>query len=180
MTAERAQGRALWRAFRRAQRLTQARARYETAPQPTPASPTEAEQLRMRIDLSRGDTDEITRMSLGLAVPIWIDRMRDWRPAYRQLVAHELVEVTAFEQGSAAMCDPDAALSSKLHRPGEMTGAFNAVAQGLACLAFCPGGVVFAGHHWEALTATPTSEAPTVKDLPKYKDGAKVDPGGST
>ena len=117
-------------------------------------SRTGEELLRMRIEASRGDTDEITRMSLGVAVPMWIDRMRDWSPGFREQKAHELVEITAFDQGVAALCDRDAALSSKLHNPGEMAGAFNAVAQGLACLAFCPGGVVFAGHHWEALSST--------------------------
>lgn len=151
---EQAELTALWQAFGRAQRRD--RARRAAAPQLT-----DAELLTRRIFESRGDTDEITRMSLGLAVPMWIDRMLYWRPSYREQVAQELVEITAGDQGMAALCDRDAALSSKRHNPGEMADAFNAVAQGLACLAFCPGGVVFAGYHWEVTPEAPVPRTPT-------------------
>lgn len=35
-------------------------------------------------------------------------------------------------------------------RPGESARVFNAVADGLALLAFCPGGVHWRGRHWVA------------------------------
>lgn len=105
--------------------------------------------LRMRIDESANDFDAITKACLGAAVPMWIDRMRRWLPREREERAHAHVELTAHSQGVAAIADREAALSSKLHRPGEMGLAFNAVAEGVAILAYCPGGVVFAGSHWE-------------------------------
>ncbi len=111
------------------------------------SSRTEEDLLRMRIEESQGDTDSLTKALLGLAVPMWIDKMRHWRWAYRQEVARKLVDIICSEQAIAAMCDPDARGTA---RKGGLGGAFNAVAQGLAILSFCPGGIVFAGHHWEA------------------------------
>jgi hypothetical protein len=35
-------------------------------------------------------------------------------------------------------------------KPGQTAEVFNALADGLAVLAFCPGGVKFLGQHWEA------------------------------
>jgi hypothetical protein len=110
------------------------------------AATTDEQLLRMRIEASAKDTDATTMMCLGLAVPMWIDRMRYWRPAHREQVAHELGERVAYDQSIAAVVDPDARGTVK---KGEIGSAFNAIAQGLACLAFCPGGVVFAGYHWE-------------------------------
>lgn len=108
---------------------------------------TDADLLRMRIEESRGDLDPVTSAFLGLAVPMWIDQMRAWHPDRRAYKGRELVEVIAYEQAVAAMADPEARGTAK---KGEKGRAFNAIAQGLACLAYCPGGVVFAGHHWEA------------------------------
>jgi hypothetical protein len=131
--------RALWEAFGRHQQRD--RARREAAP---PLS--DAELLRMRIEESQGDTDPFTKALLGTAVPMWIDRMRHWRWEYRKQVADELVDIIAYDQGIAAMCDAEARGTA---RKGDLTRCFNAVAQGLAILAFCPGGIVFAGYHWE-------------------------------
>jgi hypothetical protein len=36
------------------------------------------------------------------------------------------------------------------HKKGDTAKAFNALADGLAMLAFCPGGVKFMGQKWEA------------------------------
>lgn len=43
-------------------------------------------------------------------------------------------------------------------RSGEAAAVFNALVDGLAVLAFCPGGVRFCGHHFEAV-ATPKGSA---------------------
>lgn len=118
------------------------------------AATSDEEILRMRIEESRNGLDMITTAALGVAVPMWIDRMRHWFPREREHRAHALVETLAFTQGSAAMVDRDAMLSSKKHNPGEMAAAFNVLAEGLACLAYCPGGIVFAGNHWEAKPCT--------------------------
>ena len=113
------------------------------------ASRTAEDLLRMRIEESVGDTDAITRSLLGFAVPIWIDKMRFWRWEYRQQVAALCQEVISHHQGIAAICDTEARGTA---RKGDLALCFNAMAQGLALLAFCPGGIVFAGHHWEAQT----------------------------
>jgi hypothetical protein len=118
---------------------------------------TEEELLRAGIDESAKLFNPVLRACLGTAVPMWIDKMRHWRADYRVQVAHGLVEITCHHQGMAAIADP---ADRGTVKEGGVTVAFNAVAQGLACLAFCPGGVVFAGHHWQVAAATPT-EAPT-------------------
>jgi hypothetical protein len=111
------------------------------------AATSDDEILRMRIEESRGGLDPVTTAFLGLTVPMWIEMMRPWHPERRVRKGHELVELIAYEQAIAAMCDTEARGTIK---PGGLTKAFNAIAQGLACLAYCPGGIVFAGHHWEA------------------------------
>ena len=113
------------------------------------ASRTEEQLLQMRIEESQGDIDPMTRSLLGFAVPLWIDRMRFWRWEYRQQVAALCQEVISHHQGIAAICDTEARGTA---RKGDLALCFNAMAQGLALLAFCPGGIVFAGHHWEAQT----------------------------
>ncbi len=113
------------------------------------ASRTEEQLLQMRLEESQGDIDPMTRSMLGLAVPLWIDRMRFWRWEYRQQVAVLCRDVIAHHQGIAAICDTEARGTA---RKGDLALCFNAMAQGLGLLAFCPGGIVFAGHHWEAHT----------------------------
>lgn len=131
---------------RAAARIATRRARERAERDAKWAATTDEQLLRMRIDESRGDLDPVTSTFLGLAVTMWIDEMRAWHPERRVHKGRELVEVIAYEQGVAALADPEARGTAK---QGEKSRAFNAIAQGLGCLAFCPGGVVFAGHHWE-------------------------------
>lgn len=111
------------------------------------AALTDEQILARRIEESRGDTDPITRIFLSTTVPLFIEEMRRWSPSQRQRVAHQLGDLIAHEQGIAALCDTEARGTA---RKGELGKSFNAVARGLAILAYCPGGVVFAGHHWQA------------------------------
>jgi hypothetical protein len=106
--------------------------------------------LRMRIAESKGDIDPTTSAFLGLTVPMWIETMRGWHPDRRIAKGRELVDIIAFDPAIAAMVDDEARATTKKRQPGKLATGFNAVAQGLACLAYCPGGVVFAGSHWEA------------------------------
>ena len=94
---------------------------------------------------------------LGLAVPMWIDKMRWWRPAYREQLAHKIGE----EIGAAQSLIADENAEGRVPRSerGAVAADFNLIAQGLALLAFCPGGVVFAGHHWEAQQGELPAEA---------------------
>lgn len=77
--------------------------------------------------------------SLGVAVPMWIDRCRalsERERAARSAVCSQYVA----ENGD-----------SVLFRTGRTAEAFNRLAEGLALLAFAPGGVTFLGDHWEAV-----------------------------
>lgn len=113
------------------------------------AATSDEQLLRMRIEESRGDLDLVTSACLGVAVPMWIDRMRHWLPREREQRAQALVEIIAHHQAIAAICDTEARGTA---RRGDLAVAFSAIAEGLACLAHCPGGVVFAGNHWEVRT----------------------------
>jgi hypothetical protein len=133
-----------------AERIRARRARERAEREAKWAGMSDTDILRLRIEESRGEVDFVTGAFLGLSVPMWIEEMRAWSPDRREHKAHELSEVIAYGAGAAALADPDRRGTTKR---GALGGAFNAVAQGLACLAFCPGGVVFAGHHWEATGA---------------------------
>lgn len=109
------------------------------------AAITPEQWLTMRIEASKQDLDPITTACLGVAVPMWIDRMRGWQSEARQETALELGDLIACSQGAAALSDPEARGTA---RKGELARVFNALAQGVAILAFCPGGITFAGHHW--------------------------------
>jgi len=110
------------------------------------AATTDEQLLRMRLDESREACDPMLALFLAAAVPMWIDQMKGWDRKRIERTAHELTDTVTSSQGIAAMVDPDA---RGTERKGDLAKAFNAVAQGLACLAFCPGGIVFGGHHWE-------------------------------
>ena len=118
---------------------------------------TDSALLRTRLDDSRANCDPMLALFLQAAVPGWIYAMKDWDLPRIERTAHGLTDIIACSQGIAAMVDPDA---RGTERKGEVGKSFNAVAQGLACLAHCPGGIVFGGHHWEVTRQPkpPTSE----------------------
>jgi alpha-L-fucosidase len=113
------------------------------------AATTDEQLLRMRIEESSKEMDPITSACLAVAVPMWIDRMRHWLPREIDQRAHALVDITAFDPSIAALVDDVARATTKKRSPGSLGKSFNAIAEGLACLAHCPGGIVFAGSHWE-------------------------------
>lgn len=122
------------------------------------ASLSDADLLALRIQESYADTGELTRQFLGLAVPMWIEKMRWWPGRYRERRAHELGEELAASQGLVADDNPEGRVPRS--ERGEVAPQFNLLAQGLGLLALCPGGVVFAGQHWQAEpgTADPRGE----------------------
>ncbi len=82
-------------------------------------------------------------IALGAAVPLWIERIVDegwtWpRVAAESRTAGQIVA----EKGDVILY--------KSKKAGETASAFNALAKGIACLAFAPGGVTVFGQHWEA------------------------------
>lgn len=86
-----------------------------------------------------GHVADLQRTMLAVAVPMWIERLR-LLPSFAdvQRIAHESGLAIA-EKGDV------------LQFGGKgCKDAFNAVARGLACGAFAPGGVRYLGEHWEA------------------------------
>lgn len=113
--------------------------------------------LALRIEESRADVGELTRQFLSLAVPMWIDRMRWWRAERREREAHRVGEEIAASHALVADDNPEGRVPRS--ERGTVAAGFNVIAQGLALLAFCPGGVVFAGEHWQAEPGSLPAEA---------------------
>lgn len=114
----------------------------------------DTEILRRSIEESRGEVDPLLAICLSCAVPLWIERVRSWTPEERQAKAHAAGHVIAYGSGAAAVATAGKERSkskAKKKRPNQGAAeVFNAMACGLALLAHCPGGVTFAGCHWEA------------------------------
>lgn len=85
-------------------------------------------------------TLDLMRTALAAAIPLWVIefRKRPWDEVAEK--AKECGQIIA-EKGDV--------LQFKSKTKGETAKAFNALAQGLAALSFCPGGVTFLGDHWE-------------------------------
>lgn len=88
---------------------------------------------------------ELLRIALGAAVPLWIHEFRKLTPEERIKIVRECGDIVA-EKGDV--------IQFKSKKRGETAKAFNALAKGIAVLAFSPGGVTFLGDHYEA-TLTP-------------------------
>jgi hypothetical protein len=87
-------------------------------------------------------------------VPLWIEEVRRWDPTVRESRAHEAGDAIAYGGGAAAVATggKERNKSKKKKRPNQGAAeVFNAMSMGLAILAFCPGGVTFAGNHWEVV-----------------------------
>lgn len=79
--------------------------------------------------------------SLEVAVPLWIHQLKSWPIERIMARAHELAGVVASTADVAQF---------KNAKKGQTAAAFNALAEGIACLAFAPGGVKRFGLHFEA------------------------------
>ena len=82
--------------------------------------------------------NDVLTISLEAAVPLWIERHRDTDPSTRNYRALEL-------SGVIASHGDDLMYGGK-----HCAETFNALAEGLALMAYSPGGVKFAGLHWQA------------------------------
>jgi hypothetical protein len=80
--------------------------------------------------MSLDNTSLLLKLALEIAVPLWMERLC-YLPF--DVVAH---------QGDI--------IQFRGKKKGETAAAFNKLAEGLACLAFAPGGVKFLNCHWEA------------------------------
>jgi len=79
--------------------------------------------------------------ALEAAVPLWIAELAGSTFEERARRAHRCAQVVA-EKGDLILY--------RSRRPGGTAESFNALAEGLACAAFQPGGVTAFGSHWEA------------------------------
>ncbi|MEV7264665.1 hypothetical protein AB0N38_14045 [Micromonospora aurantiaca] len=82
-------------------------------------------------------------IALDCAVPLWMLQLRAETPA-----AREHTRRLWAQGGASIVASQGDVLQYGSKRPGEAAKAFNALAQGLAALAWQPGGVTFAGRHW--------------------------------
>lgn len=80
------------------------------------------------------------RTALQVAIPLWIEQLKglSWDDLTER--AHRAAQIVA-EKGDI--------IQYASTKPGETAKAFNALAEGVAVLSFCPGGVTFLGDHWE-------------------------------
>lgn len=100
--------------------------------------------------------------SLAFFVPMWMDKIRNLTDAQRVARATRCGAMVA-ERGDA--------LQFGSSKAGKATEVFNALAEGLACAAYQPGGVTFAGRHWctghrQCLDAEAYAAAHVTDDLP--------------
>jgi hypothetical protein len=80
--------------------------------------------------------------TLAMAVPLWIDRLAGELAGRRS----EQMISWASDAADAVASHGDVLLYGG--KRGEAAVVFNAMARGLAALAFCPGGVTFLGIRW--------------------------------
>lgn len=95
----------------------------------------------INVDGISNHTRDLLVASLSAAVPLWISVLAD--------LEMDFILERAKKCGAIVAEKGDIILYKSKHK-GASAAAFNALAEGLACLAFCPGGVRFLGLHWEA------------------------------
>ncbi len=83
--------------------------------------------------------DALLAGTLALAVPLWMERVKAYPEEIRLARARECGQVVA-ERGDI--------IQFRAKKRGETARAFNALAEGIACAAFQPGGITFLGQHW--------------------------------
>lgn len=86
-------------------------------------------------------TTALLQAALSAAVPLYIVEMRSWDWKRISETAQRCAQVVA-EKGDIILY--------RSAVPGETAKAFNALARGIACLSFSPGGVTAFGLHFDA------------------------------
>ena len=79
--------------------------------------------------------------ALGCAVPLWIAKLKQ-QP-------HDVILARAQVLATTVASTADNVLY-RSKKKGETAKAFNALAEAIAVLSFCPGGITFRGLHFEA------------------------------
>lgn len=84
---------------------------------------------------------ELLKAALGAAVPLWISVLQK-KPGTYVLERSQVCGQVVAEKGDV--------IQFRGKKKGESAEAFNRLAEGVACLAFAPGGVTAFGLHFEA------------------------------
>ena len=84
---------------------------------------------------------QLLSCTLQLAIPLWIEELRGRSWEHIESRAKMCSDVVAVHGDN---------LMFRSKKKGDSAEAFNRLAEGIACLAFCPGGVKIFGNHWEA------------------------------
>lgn len=99
------------------------------------------DQLRNHVVATKGLDDKLLPTMLGVAVPLWQLQFRELTSEERSDIAQESLD-TLMRAGEAILYRVE----------GKTAEAFNALARGIACLSFAPGGVDAFGQHFETKT----------------------------
>lgn len=93
-------------------------------------------------DSPQGRNGDLLILSLDAAVPLWIESIRhtDGGPPLDFRDRINRIQDVMSETGEAILYRT---------KPGETARAFNALAEGIAILSFCPGGVTCFGRTWD-------------------------------
>jgi hypothetical protein len=91
--------------------------------------------------VSLDNTSLLLKLALEAAVPLWMEML--------SCLPFEELQARARKCGDVVAHQGDI-IQFKSKKKGETAAAFNKLAEGLACLAFAPGGVKFLGCHWIA------------------------------
>jgi len=86
--------------------------------------------------------DELLKIALSTAVPLWIDSLKTAPFDHINRRAKACSDTIAHE-GDIILY--------KSKKAGQTAHAFNRLAEGIACLSFFPGGVKAFGMHWESV-----------------------------
>lgn len=92
----------------------------------------------------------LLKSTLSVAVPLWIERVRGYSEADRLARGRQCAQAVA-ERGDRVLY--------RSNKRGETAAAFNALAEGIACAAFQPGGIRAFGLHFEAEPPPARAEA---------------------
>lgn len=87
---------------------------------------------------------------LQLAVPLWIEKVRDWDVKQRLQAAYDAGIILSTRADSLRFRDRGNPKSNDCHDHLTTADVFNTLAKGLACAAFTPGGIEFFGQTWNA------------------------------
>lgn len=87
-----------------------------------------------------GATYELLRISLQAAVPLWIMRFQEQAQHLPQSAMWDLL-IDRAKECSKVIAEKGDNILFRSEKKGETADAFNHLAEGIACLSFCPGGV---------------------------------------